>query len=110
MFGRKINNMKNLSNIIIEASIESGILDYSYEVFPYIWESFKKIAESKFKLKIHKPTGKKDDIYELVWDPKTKEVLARYDDDKMEVWSSITKSDFFQVGLKTNIEKMKKYI
>jgi hypothetical protein len=100
--------MKSLQKFSSARLFEStGILDYNYEVQPYDWRKFKELVIKNKNIEhlVHPD----DEDVEFLYDPKTKEILARYEGLDLEVWTSIPKSDFFK-SIRGSKDLIKKYL
>lgn len=85
--------MKSLSQYVNEKLTKSDILAHTHKgLQPSDIKNFLKIAEEEgFK------TGEEAD-YTIVYDDK--EVIARIDNDELEVTTNMSKQDFFDVALR----------
>lgn len=88
-----MKSLQNYSNLrfIVESK---GMLDYNFEVFPYEWEKFKKIVlqNKKFKHLVHPDNTEVEFLYE----PKSRDILIRYEKSDLKAWTSVEKADFFR--------------
>lgn len=101
--------MKSLQNYAYGRLLESknNILDTNFEVQPYDWRKFKAIAlkDKSIKHLVHPD----DDEVEFLYNPKTKNILTRYEGLEVKVYTSITASDFFNI-IRGNPTLLHKYI
>lgn len=82
--------MKTIKQHIHESKIleaKSSILDDNYSIFPNEWRKFVERARSKGM------KWSKEGDYEIVYNNK-KEVIARWDELDMKIYTSIPKADF----------------
>jgi hypothetical protein len=87
--------MKTLSTYVNESLTKSEILSHKYDVSPADWNRFTGIAKSSgFKI------GLDDDGDQIVYN--SSEVIARFDEDTLEVYTNIEKVQFFKVAAHSN--------
>lgn len=86
---------------------KSKILETNFEVYPYEWDSFKKLIEPILPKTMKFISIKNKDEEMLV---KNKEVVARYDSYDMILYTDIAKQDFHQLIQTKNTKNFKKYI
>lgn len=94
--------MKSLSVLVNERlQTSAGMLMNSFQVFRYEWETFVDQAKSAGLNHSDDPENKSA---EIVYGKKS--VIARWFEDDLEVTTSISKKDFFDIALRKQGNKL----